>query len=269
MADGTTVLVEDQGAVRVVTLNRPQVKNAIDLPLRHGLADAVEAADADPGVRVIVLTGADGAFCSGGDISTMERAPRHETTARAQAAQRVVRAIWHTPKPVVAAVEGPAYGAGAALALACDRVVAAADATFATTFTGVGLAGDMGIFASLPARVGAPRARQMLMLGTKVRGAEAGSIGLVDRVVDPGTALAAALEDAARLAAGPPLALGVIKQMLSGEPRHPLAVLDLEVRNQTMLWDSDDFAEGVSAFSEKRRPCFGSTEPGRPHPQES
>lgn len=252
-----TVLVEDRGAVRVVTLNRPQVKNAIDLPLRHALADAIEAADADPTVRAVVLTGADGAFCSGGDISTMKRAPRHETTDRAQAAQRVVRAIWHTPKPVVAAVEGPAYGAGTALALACDRVVAAADATFATTFTGVGLAGDMGIFASLPARVGAPRARQMLMLGTKVRGAEAGSIGLVDRVVDPGTALAAALEDAARLAAGPPLALGVIKQMLSGEPRHPLAVLDLEVRNQTMLWDSDDFAEGVSAFAEKRRPFFG------------
>ncbi len=257
MGDQASVLVEDRAAVRVVTLNRPQVKNAIDLPLRHALADAVEAADADPSVRVVVLTGAEGAFCSGGDISTMKRAPRHETTARAQAAQRVVRAIWRTPKPVVAAVEGPAYGAGTALALACDRVVAAADATFATTFTGVGLAGDMGIFASLPARVGAPRARQMLMLGTKVSGEEAGSIGLVDRVVDPGTALAAALEDAARLAAGPPLALGVIKQMLSGEPRHPLAVLDLEVRNQTMLWDSDDFAEGVSAFAEKRRPVFG------------
>lgn len=265
MGDRASVLVEDRGAVRVVTLNRPQVKNAIDLPLRHALAGAVEEADADPSVRVLVLTGADGAFCSGGDVSTMKRAPRHETTARAQAAQRVVRAIWHTPKPVVAAVEGPAYGAGTALALACDRVVAAADAAFATTFTGVGLAGDMGIFASLPARVGAPRARQMLMLGTKVSGEEAGPIGLVDRVVDPGTALAAALEDAARLAAGPPLALGVIKQMFSGEPRHPLAVLDLEVRNQTMLWDSDDFAEGVSAFAEKRRPVFGE----RPTAQES
>ena len=144
-----TVRVEDRGAVRVVTLDRPHVKNAIDLPLRRALAEAVEAADAEPAVRAVVLTGAGGAFCSGGDIATMRRAPRHETTARAQAAQRVVRALWHTPKPVVAAVEGPAFGAGAALALACDRVVSAADATFATTFTGVGLAGDMGIFASL------------------------------------------------------------------------------------------------------------------------
>ncbi len=251
------VLIEDRGPVRVLTLNRPQVRNAIDLPLRHALAEAVESADADPVVRAVVLTGAGGAFCSGGDVSTMTRAPRHETTARAQAAQRVVRALWQTPKPVVAAVEGPAYGAGTALALACDRVVAATDATFATTFTSVGLAGDMGIFATLPARVGAPRARQMLMLGTRLSAAEGEPIGLVDRLVPPGEALAAALDDAERLAAGPPLALGVIKQMLSGEPRHPLAVMDLEVRNQTALWDSDDFAEGVAAFREKRRPRFG------------
>lgn len=253
------VLCEDRGAVRVLTLNRPERRNAIDLPLRHQLAEALEAADADPRVRAIVLTGAGGAFCSGGDISTMQRAPRHETIDRARAAQRVVRAIWDTPKPVVAAVEGPAFGAGAALALACDRVVAASDATFATTFTAVGLAGDMGIFASLPARVGAPRARQMLMLGTRISGEDALPIGLVDSVVRSGTALDAALSDAERLAAGPPLALGVIKQMLSGERHHPLAVLDLEVRNQTRLWNTDDFAEGVAAFAEKRRPRFGST----------
>lgn len=257
----TPVLIEDRGAVRIVILNRPERRNAIDLSLRYALAEAIEAADAEPAVRALVLTGAGGGFCSGGDISTMQRASRHETTARVQAAQRVVRALWHTPKPVIAAVEGPAYGAGVALALACDRVVSASDATFATTFTGVGLAGDMGIFASLPARVGAPRARQMLMLGTRITGAEALPIGLVDRTVGSGEALEAALEDAECLAAGPPQALGVIKQMLSGEPRHPLAVLDLEVRNQTLLWDSDDFAEGVAAFAEKRRPVFGAAHP--------
>lgn len=250
------VLVEDRGAVRVLTLNRPEIKNAIDMPLRGALAEALEAADADVRVRSIVVTGAGGSFCSGGDISTMARASRDVTTPRAEAAQRVVRAIWATPKPVVAAVEGPAYGAGVGLALACDRIVSAADATYATTFTGVGLAGDMGIFASLPARVGPARARQMLILPAPVTGAEGVSFGLVDRVVDPGAALDAALEDAARLAAGPPLALGVIKAMLSGEPRHPLTVLELEVRNQVGLWDTDDFAEGVAAFHEKRRPEF-------------
>lgn len=256
MSDSPLLLVEDLDTVRVLTLNRPEVRNAIDLPIRVALAEALEEADADPGVRALVITGAGGAFCSGGDISTMQRAPRDRTLPRAQAAQRVVRAIWATDKPVLAAVEGPAYGAGAALALACDRVVASIRATFATTFTGVGLAGDMGIFASLPRRVGPSRARQMLMLPQPVSGDEGLALGLVDRVVDPGEVLEATLEDARRLAAGPPLALGVIKQMLSGEPCSPLTVLEHEVRHQARLWDTDDFAEGVAAFHERRRPVF-------------
>jgi enoyl-CoA hydratase/carnithine racemase len=251
------VLVEDRDRVRVITLNRPATRNAIDVPLRVALAEALEAAGADPAVRVIVITGAGGAFSSGGDISTMERQRRDRTIPRAQAAQRVVRAIWGTSRPVLAAVEGPAFGAGAALALACDRVVAAEGATFSTTFTAVGLAGDMGIFASLPLRVGVPRARQLMMLPRRVGGPEALEIGLADSLVADGTALDAALADARRLASGPPLALGVIKQMLSGVPAHPLEVLEAEVRHQADLFDSDDFAEGVLAFREKRPPRFG------------
>ena len=250
------VLVEDVGSVRVLTLNRPNLRNAIDLELRAVLADSLEVAGGDVAVRSIVVAGAGGAFCSGGDIRTMSRAPSHATVGRAQAAQRVIRAIWTTPKPVIAAVEGPAFGAGAALALACDRIVASSDATFALTFTKVGLAGDMGVFASLPARVGHARARQMLMLPEPMSGADAGATGLVDRVVEPGEALAAALSDAQRLADGPPLALGVIKAMTSGENHHPLAVLELEVRNQVGLWDTDDFAEGVAAFHDTRPARF-------------
>jgi enoyl-CoA hydratase/carnithine racemase len=255
------VLVRDVDAVRVVTLNRPKVRNAIDMPLRVALAEAIEAADRDPAVRVIVLTGAGGAFSSGGDISTMERLPAQLARPRAQAAQRVIRAIWATPKPVVAAVEGSAYGAGASLALACDRVVAAEDTVFSTAFAGVGLAGDMGIFASLPARVGVPRARQLLMLPAPIPAETALSLGLVDRLVPTGTALSEALGDAARLAAGPAGALGAIKAILNGPPRGPMETLEVEVDHQVRLFDSEDFATAVTAVREKRRPSFRDAPP--------
>jgi len=255
------VLTEKIGAVAVVTLNRPDKLNAIDMPLRLALADAVEAADRDTSVRAVVLTGAGKAFCSGGDIGSMERMAPQEALQRAQLAQRVIRAIWSTEKPVIAAVEGAAYGAGAALAAACDRVVAARDARFATTFTAVGLAGDMGAYVSLPTRVGVARARQMLMLPKPIPAEEALSIGLVDALAEPGTALDAALQDASRLAAAPAQALGVIKSLLAVAPGlSPFNVLDREAAHQAELFGSDDFAEGIAAFREKRRAVFGTKE---------
>jgi 2-(1,2-epoxy-1,2-dihydrophenyl)acetyl-CoA isomerase len=254
-----SVLVEDRGPVRIVTLNRPDKRNAIDIPVRLELAGAIEGAGQDDSIRAIVLTGAGAAFCSGGDITSMERMSPERAMERTQLAQRVIRAIWNAGKPVLAAVEGSAFGAGAALAAACDRVVAARDARFATTFTNVGLAGDMGTFASLPARVGIARARQMLMMPTPIDASTALEIGLVDAVVEPGTALSSALTDADRLAAGPTRAYGVIKLLLAaGSALSPSELLDLEAEHQSQLFDSDDFAEGIAAFRAKRRPQFGS-----------
>ena len=178
-----TVLTEDRGPVRVVTLNRPERRNAIDLVLRAELGDALEAASDDADVRVVVLTGAGGTFCSGGDISTMRRMGPDETVPRAEAAQRVIRAIWGSEKPVLAAVEGAAFGAGVSLAAACDRVVASEEAVFGTAFTGVGLAGDMGLFSSLPARVGPAVARQLMLLPRRLSGMQARELGLVDETV--------------------------------------------------------------------------------------
>lgn len=255
---GGPVFVTDHGATRVVTLNRPDKLNAIDIELRIALAEAIEAAGADTSVRAIVLTGAGSAFSSGGDITIMQRMPAEQAIERARLAQRVIAAIWTTTKPVLAAVEGPAFGAGTALAAACDRVVAARNARFATTFTAVGLAGDMGCYVSLPARVGTARARQMLLMPSPIAAPEAFDMGLVDALAEPGGALDSALGDAARLAAGPAEAYAVIKSLLATAPTlSPLDVLEREAGHQARLFDTADFEEGIAAFQEKRRPVFG------------
>ena len=257
------VLIDDDAAVRTVTLNRPAKRNAIDIELRIALAEAIESADADPAIRVIVLTGAGRVFSSGGDIATMQRMPAERALDRLHLAQRVIRAIWNTPKPVLAAVEGSAYGAGTGLAAACDRVIAARDATFAITFTKVGLAGDMGISISLPARVGVARARQMLMLPAPMSAPEALELGLVDAVAEPGHTLESALRDARQLAAGPRHSYGVIKELLTNPGTvDPFELLEREAVCQSKLFDTDDFAEGIAAFHQKRQPVFGNGQGG-------
>jgi 2-(1,2-epoxy-1,2-dihydrophenyl)acetyl-CoA isomerase len=254
VAPSPLIRTAEHGPVRVLTLNRPERLNALDMPLRLELGDALEAAMAAPDVRAIVLTGAGRAFCAGGDITTMTRLDSAAASERAQAAQRVPRIIWSGPKPVLAAVEGPAYGAGAALALACDRVIAARGAKFSFTFARIGLAGDMGVHASLPARVGPARAQQMLMLAPTVTGEALQTTGLADLLVDDGTALAAAMANARALARSAPRALAAIK----GQLRHNWTdVLDREVAAQVELFGSGDFAEGVAAFRQRRTPRFG------------
>jgi 2-(1,2-epoxy-1,2-dihydrophenyl)acetyl-CoA isomerase len=250
------LLIEDQGPVRVLTLNRPDLRNAIDIDLRVNLALALGVAMADNRVRAVVLTGAGGMFCSGGDISTMRRMDASEAAPRAELAQRVVRTIWQGNKPVLAAVEGGAFGAGLSLAAACDRVVASEDARFAISFQRVGLAGDMGIFSSLPARMGRARARQLLLFPRELSAAEALEHGLVDATVPARRALESALADAHRLADGPPLALATVKRLLRRSDVDPIEMLELEAAEQVRLFDTADFAEGTAAFHARRSPVF-------------
>lgn len=250
------VLAERAGSIQIITLNRPQVRNAIDMPLRLALADALEAAQADDEVRGIVLTGAGKGFCSGGDISTMTTMPESEALPRTQAAQRIPELMWTGSKAVVAAVEGAAFGAGLSLALACDRVVAASDARFGTAFASVGLAGDMGIFATLAHRVGRARSRQLMLMPEVLSAEQAFRDGLVDRLTEPGAALHEAIADAERIATLPPLALAAMKRLWRSAGVPPLQMLDLELAEQVALFGTEDFGEGAEAYRSKRRPEF-------------
>jgi 2-(1,2-epoxy-1,2-dihydrophenyl)acetyl-CoA isomerase len=256
MTDEPIVLIRDEGPVRIITLNRPRVRNAFDLALRTEVVAAMEAAEADGSVRALVLTGAGGAFCAGGDINTMNPLTPDEIAERAGLTQSVVRTLWAGSKPVLAAVEGPAFGAGLSLALACDRIVAAADARFGAAFTRIGLAGDMGIMATLPERLGAARAKQFLMFAEQATAPDALRMGLIDVVTEPGNAVAAALDDARKLAAGPPLALAAIKHTIGRYPLGRAETLKREEETMRAIFGSADFAEGVAAFREKRRPKF-------------
>lgn len=252
MIEKAVVFSENRGSTRLIWLNRPAKRNAIDVELRVLLAEQLEAAMADAAVRAVVLVGVGGTFSSGGDISTMTRLAPDLARPRAEAAQRVIRAIWSGGAPVVAAVEGAAYGAGISLAMACDYLVAAADARFSTAFMGVGLAGDMGVFGSLPARVGIQAAKRLMLAPRVLNGQEAASLGIADEVTEPGAALEVALERAAAISEAPPLAVAAMKRLLGV----PLDLLDREVVEQVTLFDSEDFGEGIAAFVHKRKPTF-------------
>ena len=241
------------GATAVLTLDYPARRNALAMPMRVALLAALDAIEADRGVRAIVLTGAGGTFCAGGDISGMDAADLAAGRERFRIGHAVVRLLVQGSKPVVAAIEGACVGAGLALALCCDTIVAATDAQFAAGFGAIGLVGDFGLLHTLPARVGQGRARQMLLYGDRIDTAAAYAAGLVDHVVSPGTALAAALDRAGRFATAAPLPIALTKQWLG---RGLDAVLAWERDTQAALFQTADHREGRAAFLAKRKPDF-------------
>jgi enoyl-CoA hydratase/carnithine racemase len=242
-----------EGAVLVLTLDYPARRNALALPLREAMHDALDAAMADQGVRAVVVTGAGGTFCSGGDISGMNVTDAALGRERMRRTHRLIRLLVAGRLPVVAAVEGWCVGAGLSLACACDTIVAAEDARFMAGFGKVGLIPDLGLPWTLPARIGPGRARQFFLYGTQVAAPEAQRIGLVDAVVPKGGALDAAMERARFLAAQAPLPIAMTKKLLAeGLER----ALEEEREFQTLCFLTPDHAEGKAAFLEKREPRF-------------
>lgn len=254
MSDTPRLIEERDGAVLILTLDYPARRNALAMPLRTGLQDALERAMLDRGVRAVLLTGAAGHFCSGGDISGMAVRDALDGRERMRRTHALVRLLVLGPLPVVAAVEGWCAGAGLSLACACDTIVAAEDARFTAGFGKIGLMADLGLPHTLPARVGQARARQILLHHPQLTAPEAERIGLVDHVVPHGHARDAALERARYLAEQAPAPMAYTKQLL-GEGLD--AALEREREYQSMLFLTTDHAEGRAAFLEKRAPSFG------------
>lgn len=241
------------GATAVLTLDYPARRNALAPEIRVALLEALDRIEADRAVAAIVLTGAGGTFCAGGDISSMNVADLAAGRERFRLTHRLVRALIKGAKPVIAAVEGHCVGAGLSLALCCDTIIGAADARFAAGFGRVGLVADFGLLHTLPARVGQGRARQILLYGETMGAAEAERVGLIDHLVPPGATLDAALARARLLHGAAPLPLAFTKQHLAAGLD---VALDWEREVQAALFLSPDHAEGKAAFLAKRAPVF-------------
>lgn len=247
-------------AVATVTLDRPDAMNSLTVALKTALLDALREAAASDAVRAVLITGAGRAFCAGQDLrehaENLEAGRGLADTVR-EHYNPLVELIVGMDKPVVAAVNGVAAGAGASLAYACDLRVASERAKFAMAFTGIGLAPDSGASWTLQRLIGAGRAAELLLLGEPLDAARALELGLVSRVVPEGELLKAAHELAVRLAAGPTKAFAATKRALAFAATHSLAEsLELEADLQDALAATADHRDATRAFLAKQRPTF-------------
>ena len=262
MANGegpyTTILAERDGGVLTVTLNRPEVLNAFNRTMTDELLDVLRRAERDPEVRCVVLTGAGRAFSAGEDLKGRQEGGEKSFIASLRERYNpLILKVRTMEKPVLAAVNGVAAGAGLGLALACDLRIASDQARFGQVFVRVGLAPDSGTSLFLLQLVGLGKALEMAFFGDLVPADEALRIGLVNRVVPHDELAAATREWAQRLAAGATRAMGLAKRAFNFAAGAALAeVLEYEAYLQEIAGHTADHAEGVRAFLEKREPRF-------------
>lgn len=255
------VLVSVEDGIGRLVLNRPEKLNAFYGDMRDEIADGLERLASDDDARVVIVTGRGRAFAAGADVSYLseliEGERLEEARALVDAGRRVVTAVVEMPKPVIAALNGPAAGGGANLALSCDLRIAAEGAGIGQTFNRIGLHPDWGGTYFLPRLVGPAKAAELIFTGEMVGAREAQEIGLVNRVVPDGELLAEVEELAGRLAEKPALPLRLAKRAVRRSLDSSLEeMLDYELEAQTRCFESADAREGVRAFLEKRDPEF-------------
>lgn len=256
-----------EGPVLVLVNDNPAMRNALTADFYQDAAAALRAAADDAGIGAVVLTGAGRFFCAGGDLNGL--AQRRAMTPpqrreRLELLHELVRTLRGLPKPVVAAVEGGAAGAGLSLALACDLVVAARDAQFTVAYVKVGLTPDGGATAFLAECLPRQLLTELCLTGDRIGAERLHALGAINRLVEPGQAEAEAIAFATRLAAGPERAMGRIKELCGSAHTTPLLQqLDREAERMVASQGDDEAAEGIGAFLAKRTPDFAALR-GRP-----
>jgi 2-(1,2-epoxy-1,2-dihydrophenyl)acetyl-CoA isomerase len=256
------VIYDVEDRIATITLNRPERLNALSQQLRQDLLDALTESNANPDIRAIIVTGAGRGFCSGGDVKAMNEANEKGSSSGlgdkiAPTRDRAVLAMRNADKPIIAAVNGPAAGAGMNIALACDIRIASSTARFGQTFARRGLHPDWGGTYFLPRIVGMAKACELIWSGKMIDANEALDLGIVSEVTEPDALMSTVRELAGSFANGPPVAIRLAKRAMYRAMDSSLReALEFETYAQNICRDTDDAKEGIRAFVEKRDPDF-------------
>lgn len=254
--ENDAVIVEHHDDVALIRLNRPRTRNALAVDIKTHLETRIPALMQDSAVRCLVITGSEEAFCAGGDISNMNDRGAPSVRARMHQTYAWTKCILTGDKPVVAAVNGAAAGAGFSLALLCDIVIVSDKAFFRAAFPGLGAAPDLGLALTLPRSVGAARAKDILLTNRRIEASEAVAIGIAKRMVPAASLVDDALQLAKELAAGPATSFGLTKMLLNNAYGPMDDFFAAEAMAQAVAFGSREFAEGVTAFLGKRKADF-------------
>jgi 2-(1,2-epoxy-1,2-dihydrophenyl)acetyl-CoA isomerase len=253
-----TLQITSKDTVASITLNRPERLNSFDMKLGQELYDALHTVSQDDTIRIVILRGTGKGFCGGGDVKEMHAAKDKTRFLRdlTKAIHRCVLEIRGMEKPVIAAVNGAAFGAGLSLALACDLVIAVRDAKMSTAFIGIGLAPGCGT-QFVTKLIGYQRACEYILTSKTFTAEEGYRLGLVNRVVDAENLDGAVEEIVSTFKALPPIAVGKAKMLINKSLENDM-ITHLELESKTAAWSAgtQDFSEGVAAFVEKRKPIF-------------
>ena len=254
----TSIVHQISNGIATITLNRPEVYNAFNDPQSYELQEALKISEKDPTVRVVVLTGAGKAFCSGQDLkASMDAGPRNLSDSLHKRYNPIIRAIRNMPKPVICKLNGVAAGAGCSLALACDMIIASETASMIEIFINIALVLDSGSSYFLPRTVGYHRAFELATKATKMTARDAQQYGFINKVVPPEELDQAVQAEAEFYANAPTKAIALLKKMLTKGMNEDLdTVLDYEAYCQEIAGKTADNAEGIKAFLEKRTAVF-------------